>query len=601
MKIAVITPYFNEPFNVLQRCHESVAKQRDLKDASITHFFVADGEGLEAVASLPRVRHISLGASHNDNGNTPRTAGGLSALREGFDGICYLDADNLYDSLHVSSVIKAREESGSEVIFSGRYWFFPDGDCYDLAARVGHEDAARRHADTSCISLFGSARRAASLWGEMPVSLGPVCDRVFFQYLTSNHSCSWTDQKTVFFETWYEGAFSKVAIPQPWNSKVIPPQSKDQWLADFQQFARYSPTPLSLRGAKIWTRPKYQGIRLLQITSTAEKQPSNFITSLSQIRGFVPDPKGAWDGYLIKKFPELTALNLQEIRTAGDAGANVAEVLDAATLVNDQLGQKLLSDLGPYQSKHLRDHGRLTICTSSVAVLDNLRVAVKQRVKLDKLVTKKIVFVGPPAFFTDSAEEEINRAHVVGDRQSTGRGDTKFISRLEVDRYCEVISSTAVGCGAQQVLMIPAIYCDTVPSRVLLHKVEHFVKFGPKRALRAPARKVFNLKEHFDFFSAHDKYERELAAMAHEIQRRFEGGLIENNSEGGPSLEDNQKYEWSRVHHSFWHHREDFAPFFEIPAPERDPTSDFQVIRSVERAARILEQRKEMASKYGFI
>ena len=71
MKIAVITPYFNEPLNVLERCHESVARQCDLGEASITHFFIADGEGFKAVDNLSRFRHIRLGVSHNDNGNTP--------------------------------------------------------------------------------------------------------------------------------------------------------------------------------------------------------------------------------------------------------------------------------------------------------------------------------------------------------------------------------------------------------------------------------------------------------------------------------------------------------------------------------------------------
>ena len=90
--------------------------------------------------------------------------------------------------------------------------------------------------------------------------------------------------------------------------------------------------------------------------------------------------------------------------------------------------------------------------------------------------------------------------------------------------------------------------------------------------------------------------------MTGDIRQGFAGILIENSPEKNvPPLEDDQNYEWSRVHHSFWQHREDFAPFFDMPAPAHDPKNDFQVIRSVERAAKTLERRKEMATKYGFI
>ena len=237
-----------------------------------------------------------------------------------------------------------------------------------------------------------------------------------------------------------------------------------------------------------------------------------------------------------------------------------------------------------------------------MAVVDNLVAALKQAFKRDNLGTKKIIFVGPPAFFTDPADEEINPTCAEGDVKPTGLGDTKFISCSEVDRYCEAISSTAVGCGPRQVLMIPAIYRDTMPSRVLLKKIEQFVNFGPEKYPPAPSRKVFNLKEYFDFFSEHDRYTRELAAMTGDIRQGFEGILIENSPEKNvPSMEDDQNYKWSRVHHSFWQYREAFAPFFDVPAPACDREKDFEVIRSVERAAQILGQRKEMATRYGFI
>jgi hypothetical protein len=602
MKVAVITPYFNEPLAILQRCHESVKRQRDLKENSVTHFFIADGQGLDALDNLSGVRHIRLGVSHNDNGNTPRAAGGLCALSEGFDAICYLDADNLYDNMHVSSAIKLHETSRSEAIFSNRYSFFPNGDCYDFSEIDRDEDSIRKHVDTSCISLFGAARRAVALWSEMPASMGPVCDRVFFQYLISNHSCSWTGQKTVFFETWYSGHFSHSAMPQPWTAKEIPPRSEAKWLRDFQQFARRSRTPVPIQVAHGWIAPSHQRTRLLQITSTDQKLPNNLIRSFSKIRGFISDAEGVWDSYLASKLPELKTTDLQKAKSDDNAGVSVDNLLNIAALLNERLGSELIKDLAPCQRKHLADRGWLTICTTSSAIIDNLRIALKQRIELDNLVTKKIVLVGPPAFFTHSSKGKTGAAYRHNNAQENGSDDAKWIARAEVDRYCMTIASAALGCGPRQALMIPAHYCQTRPTPDLLYKVEHFMNGGPTRPLEAPAPKLMNLGEHLDYFIAHDRYSEELTAMADEIQQGFElspNGA--NQKADAPPPAADQNYFWPRVHQSFWHHRDDFAPFFGIPEPTSGPEENFQVIKSIERAGQVLRERKEMAAKYGFI
>lgn len=602
MKIAVITPYFSEPLAILKRCHESVKRQRDLEEHSVTHFFIGDGQGLDALDDLAGVRHIRLGVSHNDNGNTPRATGGLCALNEGFHAICYLDADNLYDSLHVSSVIHCHEDSRSEAIFSSRYSFFPNGDCYDFSETDRDEDRIRSHVDTSCISLFGSARRAVALWSEMPASLGPVCDRVFFQYLVSNHSCSWTDQKTVFFETWYSGHFSRAAIPEPWTAKGIPPRSEDKWLDDFQQFARRSRTPVPIQVQNGWIAPQHRRTRSLQVTSTDQQLTSNFIASLSRIRGFISDADGRWNGYLTSKFPELNAIDLHKAESDDNAGVSADHLLNLAESLNERLGSELVEDLAPYQRKHFIDRGWLTICTTSTSVIDDLRVALKQRAELDNLVTKKIVFLGPPAFFAHFSKGQKARVNQDDNAQENGRNGAKWISRSEVDRYCETIASTAVGCGPRQVLMIPAHYGQTHPTPDLLYKIEHFVNSGPNRAITAPAPKLMNLGEHLDYFSEHHRYTEELTEIADEIQQGLELVPIESDQKAdAPSPEPDQNYLWSRVHHSFWLRRGDFAPFFGIPEPASNPEENFKVIWSIDRAARILRERKVMAAKYGFI
>ncbi|MDP9413866.1 MAG: hypothetical protein M3Q08_07205 [Pseudomonadota bacterium] len=73
MKVAVVTPYYREPLETLERCHESVRRQPH----SCTHFMVADGHPRAEVNSWPDVQHFALPVSHGDYGNTPRSIGGV--------------------------------------------------------------------------------------------------------------------------------------------------------------------------------------------------------------------------------------------------------------------------------------------------------------------------------------------------------------------------------------------------------------------------------------------------------------------------------------------------------------------------------------------
>ena len=88
MRIAIITPYYKEPTEVLRRCHDSVKAQT----YPATHFMLADGHPNPEVDNWDVV-HIKLPA-HGDSCDTPRAIGALSASAQGFDAISLLDADN---------------------------------------------------------------------------------------------------------------------------------------------------------------------------------------------------------------------------------------------------------------------------------------------------------------------------------------------------------------------------------------------------------------------------------------------------------------------------------------------------------------------------
>lgn len=102
MKIAVITPYHQEPYSVLERCHQSVINQ-DYHE--ITHIMVADGESHPGVDKWNKIEHIILGSCHNDAGATPRALAAISAFSRDFDAVAFLDCDNTYEPNHLSHML----------------------------------------------------------------------------------------------------------------------------------------------------------------------------------------------------------------------------------------------------------------------------------------------------------------------------------------------------------------------------------------------------------------------------------------------------------------------------------------------------------------
>lgn len=173
MKIAVVTPYHTEPLDMLKRAHDSVMAQTH----PCTHYMVADGHARAEINDWP-VRHIALPVEHNNNGNTPRAIGSLDAIGDDFDAIAYLDADNWFDPDHIAGLVALHEETGADLVSSGRVIHAIDGSVLMHDGEVGDGD---RHADTSALLVFESAFSVIPIWSLMPDELGPNCDRVFFQ------------------------------------------------------------------------------------------------------------------------------------------------------------------------------------------------------------------------------------------------------------------------------------------------------------------------------------------------------------------------------------------------------------------------------------
>lgn len=158
MRIAVVTPYFDEPTEWLRRGHESVLAQ----GVGATHIFVSDGRPNEAVPAWG-CQHILLRRHHADWGNTPRMAGGLSAASQGFDAVAYLDADDWFLDGHLEGLIAAAE-AGGEFCTSRRMLHridgSPIGPCPDVDGEIT--------ADSSGILLTRTAFATLGVWCLLP-------------------------------------------------------------------------------------------------------------------------------------------------------------------------------------------------------------------------------------------------------------------------------------------------------------------------------------------------------------------------------------------------------------------------------------------------
>lgn len=239
MRVAVVTPYYQEPRAWLERSLASVRAQSH----PCEHIVVADGHAQDWIDSAG-VRHLKLDRGHADYGNTPRTLGGLMAAAEGFDAIAFLDADNWYDPDHVASCVDQALTTGADFVTTGRRIVREDGSVlpYEL-----NEDASGAHFDTSNFFLLFGAFHSLPRWLLMPTPMTMLGDRYFLKSLRDeglreartgrrsvNYLCGWADVYRAVGEE-----------PPPFAKSQLPLQRLGQWLRrltpqDFEQVYRLS-------------------------------------------------------------------------------------------------------------------------------------------------------------------------------------------------------------------------------------------------------------------------------------------------------------------------------------------------------------------------
>lgn len=213
MLVAVITPYFKEPLEVLARCHRSVKEQTH---PDTVHLMAADGHPRAEVDSWD-VLHVSLPAS-GDSGDTPRAIAGLIAANCGAGAITLLDADNYFERDHIERLLDVQRATGVQVVTTTRMLIRTDG------TRLGvcHESDGQTFNDTNCYLLMKPAFPVFSSWGFKDRRQGITGDRVFWKAIQSaGFTRAHCEKPTINYVTSYAHHYEERGERPPPDAKII--------------------------------------------------------------------------------------------------------------------------------------------------------------------------------------------------------------------------------------------------------------------------------------------------------------------------------------------------------------------------------------------
>ena len=207
VRVAVLTPYSQEPLRLLERCHLSVRNQT----IKCSHVFVADGYARNELDTWD-VRHLRIAVPSCDFGDTPRRIAGEAAIDEAFDAIAYLDADNWLRPRHVESLLALSLEQGAAVCHSARTLHRSNETMMPLLQQGDNYE----HVDTSCLLLASAAFELLSLWSRWPRELSPIDDRLFWRAIQArNPSCAFTGALTTCYEATHLGFYRALKEDPP--------------------------------------------------------------------------------------------------------------------------------------------------------------------------------------------------------------------------------------------------------------------------------------------------------------------------------------------------------------------------------------------------
>ncbi len=214
LRVAVVTPYCDEPLDVLSQCHESVRAQSH----PCLHVMVADGNPRNEVRSWS-ADHIILPRPHNDFGSAARLIGCLHAIGAGCNALAFLDADNWYDPAHISTLAELYRATGAGFLASSRQLCRLDGSVVGPCTKTD----IRRFIDTSCMMFTPSAFPILSHWVRMPDYGHVIGDRILLYHIgEAGIRRAFSGKPTLFFRASREGFYRSIGEPAPAGARPSP-------------------------------------------------------------------------------------------------------------------------------------------------------------------------------------------------------------------------------------------------------------------------------------------------------------------------------------------------------------------------------------------
>ena len=227
-RYAVVTPYYKEPRETLERCIGSVARQTVDAD----HILVSDGFAQDWLDGAS-VHHLRLGQCHADYGNTPRGLGAMLAIAQHYDAIGFLDADNWYDEDHIEACVEAAARiPDADAVIARRRFVRYDGSVMNVPDEPDH-------VDTSCFWLCEGSFHLAHFW-LMPAELAAICDRVFYAMIKARKlKLEHVLKPTVNFTCQYAALYRALGeAPPPGAKPNVDVRSICEWLTDLSERKR---------------------------------------------------------------------------------------------------------------------------------------------------------------------------------------------------------------------------------------------------------------------------------------------------------------------------------------------------------------------------
>jgi glycosyltransferase involved in cell wall biosynthesis len=226
MKVAVITPYYKESLDVLEKCHSSVLNQT----IQCQHVLVADGFPKIEIENW-NVHHIILPIAHNDIGSTPRLIGSYHAIGLGFNAIAFLDADNWYQNDHIESLLNLYENTKAAFLSSSRMLCRIDG---SVMAPCNQTDP-ETFIDTNCMMFTTNGFGILANWVLMPEYAHLIGDRVMLHLVKESGVIrAHSGLCTVFYRCSKEGIYRALGeiIPEGVMARPNYEKSLELWVKD---------------------------------------------------------------------------------------------------------------------------------------------------------------------------------------------------------------------------------------------------------------------------------------------------------------------------------------------------------------------------------